>query len=48
VRAYTRVIGEERQMYIGATFYSPDDTANVTRFIKSFTITSSKSKTTRN
>jgi endonuclease YncB( thermonuclease family) len=44
VRAYTRVIGDERQMYIGATFYSPDDTANVTRFIKSFTVTTPANK----
>ena len=42
VRAYTRVVGDERQLYIGAAFYSQDETTNVTRFMKSFTITGSK------
>ena len=37
VRAYTRVVGGERQMYIGAVFYAQED-PNVARFIKSFTI----------
>lgn len=39
VRAYTRVVGGERQMYIGAVFYSQDETTNVSRFMKSFIIT---------
>jgi endonuclease YncB( thermonuclease family) len=42
VRAFTRVTGGDRQMYIGAVFYSQDDNTNVSRFIKSFTITGSK------
>jgi len=42
VRAYTRVLDGDRQMYIGVTFYSQDDDANVSRFIKSFTITTPK------
>lgn len=49
VRAYTRVVGGERQMYVGAAFYSQDETPNVTRFMKSFIITGSRSpaKTSR-
>lgn len=39
VRAFTRVVGGERQMYIGAAFYSQDETVSVSRFIKSFTVT---------
>lgn len=44
VRAYTRVVGGDRQMYIGAVFYTKDEDPNVSRFIKSFTITPSTSK----
>ena len=49
VRAYTRVVGGERRMYVGAAFYSQDETTNVARFMKSFTITASRStaKTSR-
>lgn len=43
VRAFTRLAGGERRMYIGAAFYSQDETPDVTRFMKSFTITGSKS-----
>ena len=39
LRAYTRVVGGDRQMYIGVVFYSQDETANVSRFMKSFTVT---------
>lgn len=38
VRAYTRVIGDERQLYLAAVFYLEED-ENVSRFLKSFTIT---------
>ena len=45
VRAYTRVVGGERQMYVGAVFYSQEEDENIPRFLKSFTITAaSKSK----
>jgi endonuclease YncB( thermonuclease family) len=45
VRAYTRVIGGERQMYVGAVFYTQEEDPNVGRFLKSFTVASaSKSK----
>jgi endonuclease YncB( thermonuclease family) len=37
LRAFTRVVGGERQMYIGAVFYIDED-PNVSRFMKSFTI----------
>lgn len=48
VRVYTRVRGGNRQMYIGAVFYVEEDD-NVARFIKSFTVgtSGSKSKTTK-
>lgn len=39
VRAYTRVVGGDRQMYVGAVFYSQEGDANVSRFLRSFTIT---------
>lgn len=44
VRAYSRVVDGERQMYIGAVFYNKEEDANVSRFIKSFTITTSTPK----
>lgn len=47
VRAYTRVVGEERQMYVGAAFFSQDENINVSRFMKSFQITTAGSKSTR-
>ncbi|HEX5886902.1 MAG TPA: hypothetical protein VFY67_20340, partial [Pyrinomonadaceae bacterium] len=37
-RVFTRVVNDERQMYLGAVFYLEEDT-NVARFINSFTIT---------
>jgi len=39
VRAFTRVTGGVRQLYIGTVFYAEDD-ANVPRFMKSFTVSS--------
>jgi endonuclease YncB( thermonuclease family) len=40
VRMYTRVVDGQRRMYIAAVFYEEAD-KNVSRFIKSFTVTSS-------
>jgi len=37
IRVYTRVVGGERQMYLGAAFHFRDDT-NVARFLNSFTV----------
>ena len=37
VRVYTKVVGEQRQLYIGAVAYTEED-ENVTRFLKSFTV----------
>ena len=37
---YTRVVDGQRRMYIAAVFYEEAD-KNITRFIKSFTVTSS-------
>ena len=37
VRAYTRIIGDERQLYFAAVFYLEED-ENVNRFLKSFSI----------
>jgi len=46
VRAYTRVVGGDRQMYVGAVFYTQEEDPNVSRFLQSFTITAaSKSRT---
>lgn len=45
VRAFSRVVNGRRQMYIAAVFY-PEPDAKVTRFIKSFTATTSPGKTT--
>lgn len=43
-RAFTRVVDDERQMYVAVVFYMEEDD-NVTRFIKSFTVgTGQKSK----
>lgn len=47
VRAYSRVVGSDRQMYVGAVFYSVEEDANVGRFMKSFTVTTPASKSTR-
>jgi endonuclease YncB( thermonuclease family) len=46
VRAYTRVVGGDRQMYVGAVFYTEDGDANVLRFIKSFTVSPPAAKPT--
>ena len=40
VRAFSRVVNGRRQMYIAAVFY-PEPDAKVTRFIKSFTVSTS-------
>jgi hypothetical protein len=47
VRAYTRVVGGERQMYVGAVFYSQEEDANVARFMRSFNVTTAGSKSGR-
>ncbi len=44
VRAFTRVVGGDRQMYVGAVFYSAEEDVNVSRFMKSFTITTATPK----
>jgi hypothetical protein len=38
VRAYSRIVGGDRQMYVGVVFYTQAEDANVSRFMKSFTI----------
>ena len=40
-RAFTRVVDDQRQMYVAVVFYMEED-ENVTRFIKSFTINSTQ------
>ena len=45
LRMYTRSTGRERQMYIAVVFYGDPDDANVSRFIKSFTIPGPTAKT---
>ena len=43
VRAFSRSVDGQRQMYIAAVFYAEDD-PNVSRFIKSFTVTTTPRK----
>ncbi|HSK29534.1 MAG TPA: thermonuclease family protein [Candidatus Limnocylindria bacterium] len=45
VRAYSRVVGGQRQMYIAAVFYVEDE-LKASRFIKSFTVTTTPRKST--
>ena len=42
-RVFTRMAGDQRQMYIAVVFYMEED-ENVSRFIKSFTIGAQKSR----
>ena len=44
VRAYSRVVGSDRQMYVGVVFYTQEEDANVSRFMKSFNITTPANK----
>ena len=49
LRVFTKVVGDQRQMYIGAVFYRQDD-PNVSRFLRSFTVSASttpRSKTAK-
>lgn len=43
VRAFTRLAGDQRQMYIGVVFYKEED-PNVARFLRSFTVGSPAQK----
>jgi micrococcal nuclease len=43
-RAYTKVAGGQRQMYVAAVFYDKDET-NVSKFLDSFNVNSGTSKT---
>jgi endonuclease YncB( thermonuclease family) len=45
VRAFSRSVNGQRQMYIAAVFYAEDD-PKVSRFIKSFTVTTAPRKAT--
>jgi endonuclease YncB( thermonuclease family) len=45
VRAFSRVVNGRRQLYIAAVFYAEED-PKVSRFIKSFTVTTSASNST--
>lgn len=38
VRMYTKVVDNERQMYIAAAAYAEEDAENVTRFLRSFNV----------
>jgi len=42
VRMYTKVVDKERQVYLGATAFAEEDTANAARFMKSFTVGTAK------
>lgn len=49
LRVFTKVVGDQRQMYVGAAFYFQED-PNVGRFMRSFTVTTAataRSKTAR-
>ena len=41
VRVFTKVIGRQRQLYVGGAFYWRSD-PNVSRFLNSFTVTASR------
>jgi micrococcal nuclease len=41
VRVFTKVVGGQRQMYVGAAFHWQDD-PNVSRFLRSFTVSASR------
>jgi micrococcal nuclease len=43
-RAYTKVVGGQRQIYVAAVFYGKDET-NVSKFLASFNVNSGNSKT---
>jgi micrococcal nuclease len=45
-RAFTRVVGDQRQMYIAVVFYMEED-ENVSRFIESFTVGAGQKAKTR-
>jgi hypothetical protein len=45
-RAFTRVVDDQRQMYLAVVFYMQED-ENVTRFIKSFTVGAEQKSRTR-
>ena len=38
VRVYTRVVDGERQLYVAAAFYGPDEEKNLSRFMNSFKV----------
>ena len=42
MRMYTKIVDDQRQVYIATVAYSEDDAENATRFIKSFVINSGK------
>ena len=44
-RMYTKVVNNEREMYVAASAYAEEDAANVTRFMKSFTVGTAKART---
>ena len=44
VRMYTRVVNNQRQLYLGTVIYGEQD-ENVTRFLESFVITGAKTRT---
>lgn len=44
-RMYTKVVNNEREMYVAASAYAEEDAANVTRFMKSFTVGTAKPRT---
>lgn len=46
LRVFTRAIGDQRQMYVGAVFYWQED-PNVSRFIQSFTVSTSTTPRSR-
>lgn len=44
VLIYTKVVDNERRMYIAATAYAEEDAGNVARFLKSFTVGAAKTR----
>jgi endonuclease YncB( thermonuclease family) len=46
LRVFTKVVGSQRQMYVGGAFYWRED-PNVSRFLKSFTVSASRTPGTK-
>jgi hypothetical protein len=44
VRMYTKVVDGQRQVYVATAAYTEEESENATRFLKSFTVGSAKTR----